>query len=142
MAKLDLQDFADLDGIFSHIAYIPTSVTEQALDAMSRVAKDEIYKSGLAMGVFDEESDVHILQNIKLQKPTMTDSGGYRDITFSGSRVRNGAKTRNAEIAFVNEYGKRGQLARPFIGTAMEQHADKIAKPGAEILWDWVEKNF
>ena len=69
-------------------------------------------------------------------------AGGYADVTFSGSRTRSGKSTRNAEIAFINEYGKRSQQARPFVGQAMEQNADAIANAGAEVLLEWTEKEF
>ena len=62
------------------------------------------------------------------------------NVTFSGTRTRGRTKTRNAEIAFINEYGKRGQAPRPFIRQAAEQGADTIAKPGEEIIGDWLEK--
>ena len=72
----------------------------------------------------------------------LTGSGGYADVTFSGSRQRGNTKTRNAEIAFVNEYGRQGQTARPFIRQAGEQYADEIAAPGERILGDWMEQTF
>lgn len=142
MAKLELEGFAELDGVFDHLAQVPKPVKEQALKAMADVAAPQIKRSGEAMGVRDDESSAHILDNIKLAKPKTDDSGGYLDINFTGTRTRGRTKTRNAEIAFVNEYGKRNQRARPFIGTAMEQHADKIAAAGADVLWDYIERTF
>ena len=94
------------------------------------------------MGIKDPDSNVHILDTIKAKKPKKTDAGGYADITFEGSRQRGRTRTRNAEIAFVNEYGKRNQAARPFIGTAMTQNEEAIAAPGAETIGDWIETTF
>lgn len=142
MARLDFKDFEDLDAVFSHLAEIPASVKKDALKAMGTIAAAQIKRSGESMGVRDPDSDVHILDTIKMNKPSTTKSGGYLDITFQGKRTRSGRQTRNAEIAFVNEYGKRKQKARPFTGAAMEQSADKIANAGAEILWDHVEQEF
>ena len=70
----------------------------------------------------------------------LADSGGYADVTFSGTRTRGRTRTRNAEIAFINEYGKRNQPARPFIRTAAETGGDQIAEPGEKIVGDWFEK--
>lgn len=142
MATLELLGFESLDDAFRRIADIPDDVTTEALDAMAAVAAKKIKASGEAMGVRDPESDVHILDKIQPTKARLSDRGGYVDITFSGSRTRGRTRTRNAEIAFVNEYGKRGQPARPFIGTAMTQGEGQISAPGEKIVGDWIEKEF
>ena len=94
------------------------------------------------MGVRDEDSDVHILDHITTKKAKQTDDGGYEKITFDGTRRRGKTTTRNAEIAFVNEYGKRGQDARPFMRTALYQNEELISDPGVKIIGDWIEENF
>lgn len=71
-----------------------------------------------------------------------TEWGGCVDIYFEGSRTRNGIKTRNAEIAFINEYGDRDQSARPFMGNAIAENEDKIVQAGIDILGDWMENEF
>ena len=142
MAKLELYGFEDLDAAFARIADIPFEVTEDALDAMAEVAVDKIRSTGESMGVRDPESDVHILDKLKRAKAKQTRDGGYEAITFEGSRTRNGRKTRNAEIAFVNEFGKDGQPARQFIGTGMARNEEEIADPGAKVIGDWIENEF
>ena len=142
MATLELRGFEDLDDAFRRISDIPDEVTASALDAMALVAAEKIKHSGEAMGVRDPESSVHILDTIKPTKAKISDRGGYEDITFSGSRQRGNTRTRNAEIAFINEYGKRGQPARPFIGKAMAQYEEQIAAPGEKIVGEWIEKEF
>lgn len=139
MASLELQGFDSLEDAFSRIADIPFSVTEEALDGMAEVAKEKIRSTGESMGVRDPESDTHILDKLKRNKAKKTDSGGYETITFSGSRTRGNTKTRNAEIAFVNEYGKRNQPARPFMGRAMSENEDEIYAPGEKTVGDWIE---
>lgn len=142
MASLELLGFEDLDDAFRRISDIPGDVTADALDAMAQVAAEKIKQSGEAMGVRDPESTVHILDKIKPTKAKISERGGYEDITFSGSRTRGNTRTRNAEIAFINEYGDRKQDARPFIGKAMTQHEEQIAAPGEKIVGDWIEKEF
>ena len=88
------------------------------------------------------ESTVHILDKVTRNKAKMSWSGGYEDITFAGTRMRGNTRTRNAEIAFINEYGSRTQDARPFIGKAMTQYEEQIAAPGEKIVGDWIEKEF
>lgn len=142
MAKLEIDGFDDLNAAFARISEIPPETTTRALSEMADVAKSKIKAQGEAMAVRDPESTVHILDKITTTKPKLTGSGGYADVTFSGSRQRGNTKTRNAEIAFVNEYGKRGQPARPFIGTAMTKNEQTIAEAGAEEIVDWFEKDF
>ena len=140
MAQISLDGLDEIDRMFQKLGEIPFDVTAEALDAMAEAAEDQVRKAGQAMGVRDPESRVHILDKVTHTKPKKTDAGGYSDVTFSGTRTRGPTKTRNAEIAFINEYGKRGQAPRPFIKQAAEQGADAIAKPGEKIIGDWFEK--
>ena len=143
MASLELYGLDELNDAFRRISDIPASVTEEALDAMAEVAADKIRAKGDSMGIRDPESDVHILDKIKkASKAKKTDSGGYLNISFSGSRRRGKTTTRNAEIAFVNEYGKKGQPARPFIGTAMSRNEEAISDPAEKVIGDWIEDTF
>lgn len=144
MASIDLGGLDVVDNMFKSIVEIPVDVRLSAIDAMAEVAEKKVKATGAAMGVRDPESNVHILDKIKHTKPKDDEGGGHSDVTFSGSRTRGKtkiSKTRNAEIAFINEYGRRGQPARPFIRQAAEQYADQIAAPGEKIIGDWFEKS-
>ena len=142
MATLELTGFDDLEDAFRRISEIPFDVTAEALDAMAAVAADAIRSTGESMGVRDPESDVHILDRVKPRKPKKTTEGGYEMISFTGTRRRGNTTTRNAEIAFVNEYGKKGQPARPFIGTAMSRNEEAISDPAEKVIGDWIETKF
>ena len=142
MASLELLGFEDLDDAFKRIGDFPEDVKIDALDAMAQVAAERIKQTGEAMGVRDPESTVHILDKVTRNKAKMSWSGGYEDITFAGTRTRGNTRTRNAEIAFINEYGRRKEEARPFILKAMTQYEEQIAAPGEKIVGDWIEKEF
>ena len=142
MPDINLNGLDYLLKAFDNLASIDTDVKVEALDAMARAAAEKIKESGQNMGVRDDESSTHILDVLKIKEPKLTKDGGHADITFAGSRRRGKTSTRNAEIAFVNEYGKHGQTARPFIRTAMAENEDKIIKAGAEIIGAWIEKEF
>lgn len=142
MARLEVSGMDELIAAFNRIGSVPGEVTTRALNDMAAIAAKEIRLSGESMGVYDPESPVHILDKIKPAKAKLTADGGYQDITFSGTRPRGNKRVRNAEIAFVNEYGKRGQPARPFIGRAMNANDEKIADAGADVIGDWIEKTF
>ncbi len=116
MAGLTFTGSNELQDAFTRIHDIPWDVTEHALDEMAKVAAAEIQSTGEFMGVRDEDSDDHI--------------------------QRGNTITRNAEIAFINEYGKRGQDARPFMKTALSQNEALISEPGVTIIGNWIEENF
>lgn len=142
MARLEIDGMDGLDAAFGRIGEIPEQVTIKALDEMASIGLQAIRRRGESMDVRDPESSVHILDKLTTTKATITKSGGYKDVTFSGTRTRGNTKTRNAEIAFINEYGKRGQPARPFIGQAMTENEKKIAEAGGTVLGDWIENEF
>ena len=142
MATVTVEGFDELSRMFDEIGDIPFEVLSEALEAMGTEAQNAVFQTGTAMGVRDPESNVHILDKLRHSKPKKTEDGGSTYVTFSGSRTRGKTRTRNAEIAFVNEYGKQNQQARPFIRQAAEQYADQIAAPGERILGDWQEKTF
>ena len=144
MASFELFGFEDLQDALSRIADIPQDVMEAALDGMAEVAVKEIKSRGESMGVRDPESNMHILDKITRGKPKKSDYGGYEFINFSGNRYRykSNTKTANATIAFEQEYGRRGQAARPFVGLAMSEGADKIYAPAEKIIGDWIESEF
>ena len=142
MARLEIQGMDDLSAAFGRLQDVPPDVKTRALNEMADVAAAGIRRSGEALGVRDPESEVHILDKIAKAKPKLSSTGGYQDITFSESRRRGHTTTRNAEIAFINEYGKRGQPARPFIGQAMTANEEKIAAAGGDVLGDWIENEF
>ena len=142
MALFSVSGMDELNAAFGRIGEIPWSVTEEALNGMAAVAAAKVKEQGEAMGVRDPESDVHILDTISPVKAKKDDSGGHQDITFAGKRTRHGKQTRNAEIAFINEFGKDGQPARQFIGTGMARTEDAIADPGAKVIGDWIENEF
>ena len=142
MASLELEGLDDLLKAFDNISEIPEDVQKDALTEMGELSREFIKSEGEALGVRDDESSVHILDKLTLKKPKIKKEGSYLDITFAGSRRRGKSSTRNAEIAFINEYGKRNQLARPFIGVAMTKNAEKITDAGAKVIANWMEREF
>ena len=139
MATVELEGFAELDQMFQQLGNLPFDVIAEALEEMAEPAEKAVRESGLSMGVRDPESRVHILDNITNTRPKQTSDGGACKITFKGSRTRGQKKIRNAEIAFLNEYGKRGQAARPFIRQAAESSGPRVAEAGARVMEKWIE---
>lgn len=146
MADVVLTGFDELQDAFKAISAVPFSVTRRALDGMAEVAEEKIRATGESMGVRDPDPDVqeHILDRISHSKPKQTEDGGKAFITFLGSRLRGNTVTRNAAIAYINEYGapRRGISARPFISTGMTKNDKEISAPAEEIIGGWIEKTF
>lgn len=142
MEKLEVVGLDELIKAFDRISEVPDEIVNKALLSMADVASDKIRSSGRSLGVYDAESNIHILDKIKIGKPKRKKSGGYANITFSGSRKRGNTRTRNAAIAFINEFGKKNQPARPFIGNAMKKNDEAIVRAGAEIIYNWLEKDY
>lgn len=142
MASLELEGFEDLATSLQRFAAIPEEELKRMVVNMAETALPKIKSKGEALGVRDPMSNVHILDKMKIGKFKKTLTGGYVDITFSGTRMRNETRTRNAEIAFVNEYGKRSQRARPFIGLALTENEDEILAQADEAFGDWADDVF
>lgn len=140
MATISLEGFDELSEMFRELAPIPDDVLTEALNDMAKVAEAAVRAQGQALGVRDPQSQVHILDVITHTKPKTDKDGGVSNVTFSGTRTRGRTRTRNAEIAFVNEYGKRGQAPRPFIRLAAESDGDKIADAGEKVIGAWWDK--
>lgn len=139
-----LKGLDDMQAAFKAIGSIPLTVTKRAVSAMGAVAASSIKTEGEAMGVRDPESGEHILDHISVSKPIKRDDGVKAFVTFTGTRQRGNTKTRNAEIAYINEYGapRRGIPARPFISTGMARHEDEISAPADEIIGGWIEQTY
>ena len=130
-----------LEELFRNLSEIPEPVTTAALDAMTEVAMQKIKMRGESMGVRDPESGTHILDTVAPSgKVKISGARAYKDITFKGSRQRGKTSTRNAAIAFINEYGRRGQPARQFIRTAFDADQEAICAPGIDIINGWIER--
>lgn len=136
MARLSVNDLDGLMLSFKEMSEMTRDVIEDILDAQAEIVVEEQRKTARSMGVYDEDGrDVsqHVADSITAGRVNPV-SGGYAKYVYPrGSRIRmagkGGTKTiRNAEIAFLNEYGTRKQPARPFIRTANEACASRTAE--------------
>ena len=146
MANFVISGTEELFSLMDRVSEFPDDVVEEALAAMAETAAEKIRESGRSMGVYDPKSNVHILDNIAVSKPKRTDDGGSATVYFKGTRRSSenawASTRRNAEIAFINEYGTTDQNARPFIRSAIEKNGDEISDKGGDILIKWLEDSF
>lgn len=117
---------------FAALARLPDKVVEDILDAEAEVItaaqREEIEKQWRgphSLGIS--------AKSIKKGKVKKDKDGRSVSIYPQGTRKRGGQTTRNAEIAFINEYGKRGQPARPAIATANKKKEKEAIDAGERV---------
>ena len=130
-----------IDGLIlslQEIASIPQEVQDDMLNAGADVLVPVQRATVRKYGIYDMSNTEtrHVADSIGKSRPK-TRRGGGRVIyvTAKGSRKRGKKTTRNAEILFVNEFGKRNQKGRPAIRDSTEQAADAVVEAERKV-WD------
>lgn len=133
MATMETDGLAGLILSMEELRELPDSVTNAMVNAMADVIEPAQKAKGRAYGV-------HLtgvtLASIKRGKPTKIKDGKSISVYPQGI---NADGNRNAEVAFVNEYGKHGQPPRPFIRDANEENGDKAIDAAEKVYNDYVE---
>ena len=134
MAEFDVSGLDDLMLSLQDVADLPETVQDAMLDAQADVVLQS--QQSAAQAIADTGQTAR-----SLRKSTPRTRKGVRSIsiTFAGSRKRGETTTRNAEIAFVNEYGKKGVPARNFIRKANEQSAAASTQAAKEIYDQYLQ---
>lgn len=128
MARFQVEGLDALSEDLAALAALPDSVIDQVLNAEADIVAEEQRKTARQMGVYQTGTTAG---SIKKGKPKKTAEGRAIFVTPTGTNRRG---DRNAEVAFINEYGKKGQPARPFIRTATERAGDRAVEQGQKIL--------
>lgn len=130
MAELSVNGLDGLMMSLSEIAQLPDGVAEAMLDAEADIVESAQVYTGMKMGV--HRTGV-TLSSITRGKLKVTKEGGR--VKYVYPRGVNDQGARNAEVAFVNEFGapRRGIMPRPFILTANEEAADAAVEAAAQI---------
>lgn len=135
MAEFKAVGLDELALSLQEIAEIPEDIRDEMLRAQGDIVARAQRESAQRYGI---QRTGTLIRSIKVGKVKL-DKHGSRVlyVTPVGSRVRGGKKTTNAEIAFLNEYGTRGQRARPFMRDANERSAEEATKAAADIYYRW-----
>ena len=131
MASLTYSGYDELILSMQEVANLPDEVLDEMLNAQADIVVDAQRKQAEAMGVVDTGLT---LRSIKKGKVKVKKGVRSIFITPSGTRKRGKKRVRNAEIAFINEFGKKKQKARPFIRTANEMSAQATTQAAADVL--------
>ena len=144
MAEFVSQGLEGLMLDLAAVAEMPKKVQADILNAEADVVVEAQRRKVKQFGIYDGTSPVHVASSIKKGKPKTKKGQRVIYITSEGTRTRGKKKlseTRNAEILFVNEFGKRGQRARPAIATANEESAAETTAAGAQVWSNFLTKN-
>ena len=132
MGRLTVNGLDALSDDFAALARLPDSVIEGILEAEAdvilpaqRAEIEKQWKGPHSLGISSK--------SVKKGKVKKDRDGRSLTIYPQGTRKRGGRSTRNAEIAFINEYGKRGQPARPAISTANMKKEKEATDAGERV---------
>ena len=118
------------------VAQIPPEVVDEMLNAQADVVVEAQRQAGRAMGVQDTGLTLRSIKKGKVK--VKKDGTRVLYVTPSGTRKRGKKRVRNAEIAFVNEFGTRDQKARPFVRTGNESSAAQATRAAMEVYDRWL----
>src|SRR5574344_652932 len=119
MAQFVTDGLDGLENFFDNLAALPDEIIDRMLNAEAdiEVSAQKRTASSMLNGPYSKGA---VSGAVKKSKSKKTKSGRAINIDFHGEQHGN----KISEIAFVNEFGKQGQEARPFIKTANEECAD------------------
>lgn len=114
---------------------LPERTRREMCDAQAEVVeKSLVYYAGTMLrGPYYKGG---VARSVSRAKARATKTGATATISFKGMQHGN----RLAEIAFINEFGKKKQPARPFIRTANDKAADPAADAAHKVLDDYLDK--
>ena len=137
MGGFQVDGLSALSVSFDKMAAMPDDV----IGAMLREGADVLAKaqqeSADAFGLRDTGM---MIESIKPGRARRTPDGGDIAITPEGSRRRGKTTTRNAEIAYVNEYGKDGQPGTGFISKANFEHGPDAIEASDKVYQNWLDR--
>lgn len=136
MAKYEIEGLESTLIAFEQLAKFPEDLQDGILQEQADRLVYDLKLRGEGYGVYDTGK---MLSSIKAGK--VKDGKDGRQITVSptGSRKRGKTRVRNAEIAFVQNYGTRHQPARPFWTDTIELTKMEMAKIAERRIDEWLK---
>ncbi len=139
MARLSTNGIAEICLDLEELDDSTDELMKEMLVAEAEVVQEAQKKTAKSMGVYDSSGrnvGGHVADSITVSKKTRKNADGMVQYVYpKGSRHRKNTTSSNSEIAFINEFGKKGQPPRPFIRTANEASA-QAAVEAAEKVYD------
>lgn len=126
--RIEINGIEELGLDLAKLAELPESVISDMTKAGAEALKKGQDSEGRAMGVVRTGQT---LGSLNVRK-----AGSAAVVEFRGT---NSDGNRNAEVAYINNYGKKGQPARPFIDTANIKYEPQIVEAEEQIYNDWLD---
>ena len=105
---------------------------DEILQAQAEVVAAAQRRAAAAYGVKDTGE---LIRSITVGAPKRSGNGRAIEIAFAGTRKRFRVTSLNAEIAFVNEFGRKGQAGRPFVRDSIKS-SESAATQAALAAYD------
>ena len=134
------------DRIQEYADEIPVDVIDKMLTAEADVIEPAIADNAASMlnGPYATGMTARAIHRKKPANWTGTRGNGQRQIVLTFKGVRRDKNhpngTRNAEIAFVNEYGARDFPARPFVQRAIDEKGEAAFGDAEKVFDEWLKK--
>ena len=140
MAKVEFKGIDEVELSFKELAALPDELIDEMLNARADVIVEaqraEARKLGKEYRNKKQKKDYSTgltARSIQKGKVKVKDGQRVLYITPTGSRKRGKTVTRNAEIAFENEFGTKTIQARNFLRKANEKSADAAVAAEYEV---------
>lgn len=136
---ISLDGTGDIDRLirdFMAVGNIPDDVQREMVTRKAKVVEEGERGTAHTMlqGPYNRGA---VAYSVKSGKARKTRTGAQVTIKFEGEQHGN----RLGEIAFINEYGKKSQPARPFIRKAIERWGNAASAEAYKVMRDWMAKN-
>lgn len=125
----------ELADAMKRVGKLPKATLKKMVSEEAKPVKKEIKSKAKSMlqGPYYKGD---VARHVYKGRPQVSAKNGARNpITFKGMAHGN----RIAEIAFINEYGKKSQPARPFIKEAFKASADPAAEAAMDVLKEYMK---
>lgn len=132
MAKFSTDGLAEFSLSLQELAETSDETLDEMLSAEAAVFEEAQRQKARAYGVYGTGG---LIASITRGNVRRIPDGRALSVYPKGTRRRGNTSTREAEIAFINEFGKRNQPARSFIRDANEGAMDQAVQ-AAEDVYD------
>lgn len=131
MARIEFRGIGEMESALSDIANDIDGLADEMLNAMGDVVVPAQKKTASAMlkGPYNKDAVMASIQKSRVKRGK---GGKVMFIEFVGTQHGESLAT----IAYINEYGKTNQPARPFIATANEQSETEAVEKAASVLFN------
>ncbi len=136
MAHLHITGIDEFSASISKAEKMPAKVMMDILRAMGAALVSEIRKKAVKYGV----PIGPMVNSASPNPPRLSGEGGRINVTFKGSRFRYNTETKETEIAFITNYGKKSEAPRPFISRSTEDNdsTDNVVAAGQAVFDQWI----